>query len=277
MVLGDFDGNAFPDAVAANAGWQGLEDLSLVSDVGHRPDIDLELLDPSGVLLTTAAEGPEEVTRVIRDFVATSGGTYFARVRGNFIPRYYALAVTRGATFEVSDTIPQDLTGSGQVLGHVEAAWGAGDGFVYGAEDFESGQLGASWTTYSSLPDGRVQVTGEFGTAHGDAALVMDCSPGGNMVLNEAIWTVNLVDAADATLAFLAADFGDEETAFSGPFADHFQADGVAISADGTNWFPVLDAPDQSSDAWVEYEIDLVQAAADAGISLGADFRIKFQ
>ena len=59
---------------------------------------------------------------------------------------------------------------------------------------------------------------------------------------------------------FSHADFNDEETGFAGPFTGSFNADGIAISADGTTWFPVFNAPSQSTGVWMEYEIDLAAA-----------------
>src|SRR5262249_50183936 len=51
--------------------------------------------------------------------------------------------------------------------------------------------------------------------------------------------------------------------------------DGVAISDDGNRWHAILNAPANST--WTTANIDLAAAAAAAGITLGANFQIKFQ
>ena len=78
-------------------------------------------------------------------------------------------------------------------------------------EDFESGDLGPDWFHFSSAAEGRVQVTGDFGTAEGGHALIMDRSPRGAQTVNQAIWTVDLTGIEDAVLVFRHADFRDEE------------------------------------------------------------------
>lgn len=64
---------------------------------------------------------------------------------------------------------------------------------VYGAvasDGFESGGLGSAWSTYSSSTEGRIRVTGQYGTAAGAFALLMDRNPNGPTdTLNEAVWT----------------------------------------------------------------------------------------
>ena len=63
---------------------------------------------------------------------------------------------------------------------------------VADADDFESGSLGPQWATSSSTPQGRIQVTGAFGTARGAFALLMDTAVSAPNNGNEAIWTVDL-------------------------------------------------------------------------------------
>ncbi len=145
------------------------------------------------------------------------------------------------------------------------------------AENFETGTLGPAWSTYSSVAGGRVQVSGAYSTAGGSYALWMDRTPSGTLTLNEAVWNVNLTGVVNPSLAFSAAEWSDEETGFSGAFTGHFNADGVAISADGVNWYPLWSAPDTTPGAWTSYTFNLATAAASAGISLGNNFKIRFQ
>ncbi|MHC4201939.1 MAG: pre-peptidase C-terminal domain-containing protein, partial [Planctomycetota bacterium] len=145
-------------------------------------------------------------------------------------------------------------------------------------EDFESGGLGGDWTTYST-GNGRVRVLSTYGAADGSTySLLLDSSTI-SWAANEAIWTVDLSGVTDATLTFWHAKWlpYEEEHTFVGDFVDHYNADGVAISEDGTNWHPVFNAPSQSEGVWQQYSIDLAAEAAGHGIALGSGFQIKFQ
>ena len=162
-------------------------------------------------------------------------------------------------------------------------------------DNFESGALNSSWTTYSSDGNGRIQVTNAY-AASGNATnvLMMDrtVSDGGSS-LNEAVWNVDLAGATKAEMNFSYANWYDNPNAFNGAFAGHYNADGIAISADGVNWYPVWTppAPPASYQQWNGSEwvtawqpvqwrnatIDLAAAAAQAGISPGSNFLIKFQ
>jgi hypothetical protein len=97
----------------------------------------------------------------------------------------------------------------------------------------------------------------------------MDDVVDGGYTLNEAIWTVNLSGTTGVTLTFWYAEFGDEHHTFGADFTGHFNADGIAISADGVRWHPIFDAPAQGSGVWQQYSIDLAAEAAEAGMSLG--------
>ena len=123
-------------------------------------------------------------------------------------------------------------------------------------EDFESGALGPEWTTFSES-GGRVRVLTSPAPHGGSFALFMDrnCRFCNTFRLNEAILTVNLSGIPSPTLSFWHAEFSEGETPFSGPFTGHFDADGVAISTDNTNWFPVFTPPSQSSRLWRQYTI----------------------
>jgi subtilisin family serine protease len=145
------------------------------------------------------------------------------------------------------------------------------------SDGFESAGLGSSWSTYSSDAGGRIQVTGAYGTASGGQALLMDRGPDdGIYTLNEAVLRVDLAGATSAVLSFAHRAFNDENEAFSGPFTGHFNADGVAISADGLTWYPAWNASGGAS-AWESHTVDLSAVAAAAGIPLGSAFQIKFQ
>lgn len=160
------------------------------------------------------------------------------------------------------------------VLGTLEAAPGTYSTIV-DSEDFESGSLGPQWTTYSSDARGRIQVTGAYGTDSGSYALLMDRDPSGSNTLNEATWTVDLSGQTQATLQFAHININDENHGLPSDFTGHYSGDGVAISDDGVNWHTILNASFTSG--WQTVKIDLAAEAAAAGMTLGADFQIKFQ
>ena len=108
----------------------------------------------------------------------------------------------------------------------------------------------------------------------------MDVMPGFSGILsrNEAILTLDLsACGASCWLEFSYAEWFDNNDALGPSFTGSKNGDGVAISADGTNWFTVLDAPQSNRAVWLPASIDLSQAATGAGISLGVNFKIKFQ
>ena len=59
-------------------------------------------------------------------------------------------------------------------------------------------------------------------------------------------------------------------------FSGHANGNGVAISTDGVNWYTVYTSTAAES-VWATTEIDLAAAAAAAGITLGPNFKVKFQ
>ncbi len=144
-------------------------------------------------------------------------------------------------------------------------------------DDFDSGvTLDDRWTAFST-GGGRVQISGTQGTASGSGALLMD-SANGESSLNEAVYVVDLAGGGGGELSFYHAEWKDEEHPFDGPFRGHFNADGIAISNDGTNWYPIFDAPNQAvAGQWSRYSVDLVAEATAAGITVGPNLFIKFQ
>ncbi len=148
------------------------------------------------------------------------------------------------------------------------------------ADDFESPALGPEWSTYSSTADGRVGVSDTLGSPvhSGSHHLAMDTSVIVNN-LNEAILTVDLSGVTDAQLSFWHKDVNDEDTALPSVFAGHVLGDGVSISDDGATWHRLVSLNNANSpnNVYTEFNLDLSQAAASAGITLGSNFQIKFQ
>jgi hypothetical protein len=119
------------------------------------------------------------------------------------------------------------------------------------SDDFESGTaLGASWSTAGSFPINgapanapRAAIT-TVGTPRGTQHLVLDSSvvvSGFQSVLSAAEMSLNLTGRSNVTLEYWAK-FMTGEVANNAPGTQPFTTsagifDGIAISADGTNWY----------------------------------------
>jgi len=261
---------------------------------GLRPSV--ALYDPSDVFLGGAVAGASGQYAVLQTTATTDPGTYTIVVgaedgtTGRYVLQVILNAAVEDESHDGSDNdslwTAQDIEptfidlAGGATRGAVLGAFTSTTGVVLAEEDFESGQLGPAWSTYTSRSGGRVQITGEYGTAGGSYAMLMDYRTAGAWTLNEAIWTVDLSGQTAAFLSFWHADWegAGEQNKFDGDFVDHYNADGIAISDDGVHWHPIWDAADQPTDAvWEFYTLDLAAGAAEAGMVLGPDFRIKFQ
>jgi hypothetical protein len=105
----------------------------------------------------------------------------------------------------------------------------------------------------------------------------MDSTIDGTYALNEAIWTVDLSGLTAATLSFQHNYYSDEPEAMpTGNYAGHVNGDGVSISSDGgTTWRAIWSA--DSTGFTAPHSFDLVALATAAGMTLGPNFKIKFQ
>ena len=257
---------------------------------GLRPTI--ELRDPANAILSSVTAAADGQDAVLQTIPAATAGTYTIAVSGAAgTTGTFSLQVVLNAAVEAeshngsandSRATAQNIDGSFINLGSgIQRGAVLGDsptpiGLPLITEGFESGSLGSAWSTSSSTTGGRIQVTSGLGVAGGVYALWMDCTSS-TLTLNEAIWTVNLAGVSSPTLVFSHADAGDEETFFGSDFTGHFSADGVAISSDGVNWHPIWNASNVSSGVWQQFSFDLSAEAAEAGMTLGPNFRIKFQ
>lgn len=249
-------------------------------------ETELELLDPSGASIATSTDGGPLLHEVRFD----QGGTYTLIVRVTSLTLGSGLSYTGHVTInavteaESAGGPTNDDLASAQDLN--PAFFSLGDGVEQAvvleqtagnpgtlSESFETGSLGSAWTT-SSTSGGRIQVTSAYGAADGSYALLMD-NPSGTS-RNEAIWTVDLSGYSEAELSFAYAEWGDEDTSLPSSYSGSVNGDGVSISDDGVNWYTILNSP-SSSTSWTNFTIDLVARATAAGMSLGPNFKIKFQ
>lgn len=174
----------------------------------------------------------------------------------------------------------EDIDGTALALGNQSsrlAVRGSMQPASWYSENFESGSLGAQWTTTTSSSAGRIRIIGQHGTAGGNFAMLMDVNTNDVYSRNEATWTVNLAGATNAVLTFWHASWNDEIHAMPASFTTSSNTDGVAISANGTNWFRIFTPGSMPVGQWQQVNVDLVAAANSAGIALGNNFRIRFQ
>ncbi len=145
-------------------------------------------------------------------------------------------------------------------------------------ESFESGALSNCWRTYSTGP-GRVQVTTNNGPYAGTCHLTMDSRDYSDYALNELVLTVDLAGRQGVTLAFWQREYNDSSHGMSNVFVGHHNADGVAMSMDGTNWVKVqgLTAGEGSGNGYRRFEVALDPLRNAHGLAYTSTFRIKFQ
>ncbi len=138
-------------------------------------------------------------------------------------------------------------------------------------QDFSSGQLPteAQGWEFNSTNEGRLRVV--------NGVLEMDDFRAGSAYsLNEAILHANLAGKSGVTLSFRHREFSDENDSMPARFSGSTNAEGVAVSANGTDWFRATQLTNSGQD-WRTITVDLDQVIAAAGISYNADFQIKFQ
>ncbi|MFM7077589.1 MAG: Ig-like domain-containing protein, partial [Planctomycetaceae bacterium] len=266
--------------------------LSAVVESASSLQARVEVLGADGVtvLASRSATRPGE-RMVVGPVDVAAGGTYTFR--------YSALAGTTGAAetslllgaipeSEVGGAHTNDSPAGAESLAASLATVGSarrqavagtlGSNVVVASDGFEGGVLGGAWAVSSSQAGGRLEVS-QWERSSGFQSLLMDQSDPLATVpnLNQAVLSVDLSRiAGSAILDFAHLSAFDGDDAFAGPFTGQFNADGVAISADGVTWHPVWDATGDEW-SWGSHSVNLSAAAASAGIPLGAGFRIKFQ
>ncbi len=275
--------------------------ISVVVDAETTLQPTVELFDPGGLPIGAAMAAAPGEDAVLQVADVTGAGVYTVTVGGQGdTTGWFTIQLILNAAIEQEEhggpengdpALAQDLDASflavdggplsldsaqrGAVLGTLP--WELGT--VVRREQFRFPILDGRWSTYSSDSGGRVMVTGEFDTAAGPYALMMDRESfyQNRHTLNEAIWTVDLSGLMQPTLTFYEIAWLDYIHPLVGDFNGRRNADGVAISDDGTNWHPVWDGRYETSGVWQPHSIDLAAEAAAAGITLGPDFHIKFQ
>jgi hypothetical protein len=148
------------------------------------------------------------------------------------------------------------------------------------ADGFESGVLSSAYETRSTGP-GRIQITDANGPFAGAKHLTLDSSLGGfnQPGLNEVTLHLDLSSGGGArALSFHEREYADDDNPMPATFTNSTNADGVALSVDGVNWFRVVSLTGSvSASTYQLHTFDLSAIAAQNGVTLGADTRIRFQ
>ncbi len=142
-------------------------------------------------------------------------------------------------------------------------------------ESFESGSLDPSCWTTQSTASGRVRLLTTNAPYEGSYHALLDTASSGTFARNELILTLDLAGASGLFLQFAAREYGDESHVLPSQFTGSANGDGVAISADGTNWYRVVDLSNLTS-TYQLFTVDLDQAVRTASIAYNATFRIKW-
>ncbi|MEM7456966.1 MAG: S8 family serine peptidase [Planctomycetota bacterium] len=247
----------------------------------------ITVLDPGGNTIGSATGTGAET--IINSIPVQTGGTYVIEIVSGGATGGYTGSWMLNSAFETEGPATGDnnTQANAEDLNAAALSFGASEimtvtGVLPGVsgtpvivENFDSGGFGPGWTTASSNSFGRIQVTGQFGTAGGANALVMDSNLDSNYVNNEAIWNVDLSSIANPILAFSHIQWSDETDSLPASFTGSVDGDGVSISDDGVNWYTILNSPGASS--WTAESFDLVTLANQYGLTLGSSFYVKFQ
>jgi hypothetical protein len=107
------------------------------------------------------------------------------------------------------------------------------------SEGFESGSLVSSYWITNSTGSGQIQVS-TLNTPHGgNYHVLMDAFLSDS--LNELILEIDLTGQTDVMLEFYHKEFNDEYDNMPEYFTGSVNADGVAVSTDGINWYKIVD------------------------------------
>ena len=142
-------------------------------------------------------------------------------------------------------------------------------------EGFESGLLSSYWVSSGSgFPDLTLStnLTPRSGRYHAILASGYD----GVATRNELTLSADLTGFTNVTLGFSTKSFHDQpQPPPAGPFQDGADFDGVAVSDNGVDWYPVGGYP-SGLGGWTEVVMDIDAARARWGLAYGPSFRVRF-
>lgn len=134
---------------------------------------------------------------------------------------------------------------------------------------------GSSWQYRSSNNFGRIQVV--------DGRLKMDTWKAKETILNEAELSLNLAWAQNVSLSFEHwKHYETEDHAMPEAYTEHCNADGIAVSTDGYQWYRIINASglgDNGNKVQVDLneKISNIQKTLDSTFSFSDNFIVRFQ
>ena len=132
------------------------------------------------------------------------------------------------------------------------------------------------WWTYSS-GKGRIQISTNHGPLGGAWHLLLDATST-VASLNEAVLVLNGAGSSNVWLSFYQREFSEADHAMASSFAGHANADGVALSVNGTNWYRAVSLTGANSTSFYRQTfVSLSEVAATNGLALTNRFWVKFQ
>jgi subtilisin family serine protease len=156
--------------------------------------------------------------------------------------------------------------------------------------NFEDGDLPRAFET-NSTGAGRIQVTTENNPI-GTRQLRLDSAGNGiseaiydflldeqRNSLNEAILHIDGTSADKVELSFVVKETNsDTDNPMPETFKGSVNADGVALSVDGVNWYRLVSLTgNNATNKFQPYTFNLCEFAQSKGLTLGSDVQIKFQ
>ena len=143
------------------------------------------------------------------------------------------------------------------------------------SDGFESGALSAAWSTRTTT-SGRVSVQSANGPHAGFQHVVMDSSNSSSS-REELDLTLDLEARNGVVLSFWAKVFyADDDGPPAAPFIEGADFDGVAMSADGSNWYEIQALRSMTVGAWTQFTVNLDTAIAARGLAYNSTFKIRF-
>ena len=144
-------------------------------------------------------------------------------------------------------------------------------------DGFEAGGLASYWSVAASggaLVEATTLDTPHAGTFH---ARMRNPGSAGRVGLILNVDLTGLAAGADVDLSFFHRDGGDGNESMPATFAGRVNADGVAFSPDGVNWYRLADLGSTTDGSYATRVIDLDGAVRAAGVSFTPTFQVLFQ
>jgi len=144
-------------------------------------------------------------------------------------------------------------------------------------EDFEDEIDVNAWSSFSSDPvNGTNERSNYNGFNSSTYSWRMD-TVGEDSQLNELVLHLGLIDAERLNLSFATREYGsDNQDMMPASFQGHTDADGIAVSNDGENWYRLWQYPGDV-DAWTEFDINITAVSPQLEMDPMEDLYIKFQ